>query len=182
MLTLTKMLGWKLSITGPQAGGGRFHYCDVIMGAIAYQITGPTIVYSTVYSDLRKHQISASLAFLRGIHRWPANSPHEWPVTRKMFSFDDVIMLINLSPSVTPWVVVTTTCGATGGGRAVGPGMFCFRWWPYWICCTCMCILYREAIKTLFILSIYLTFANYLMIDRYYLIMLRYLGLHSLTD
>ena len=27
------------------------HYGDVIMGAIAYQITGPTIVYSTVYSD-----------------------------------------------------------------------------------------------------------------------------------
>ena len=34
-----------------------FHYSDVIMGAIASQITSPTIVYSTVYSgaDQRKH-------------------------------------------------------------------------------------------------------------------------------
>ena len=52
------------------------------------------IVYSTVYSgaDHRKHQSSASLAFVRRIHRWPVNSPHKWPVTRKMFPFDDVIM------------------------------------------------------------------------------------------
>ena len=64
------------------------------MCAIASQITSLTIVYSTVYSDAdeRKHQSSASLAFVRGIHRGPVNSPHKWPVTRKMFSFDDVIM------------------------------------------------------------------------------------------
>ena len=70
------------------------HYNDVIMGAIASQITSLTIVYSTVYSDAdqRKHQSSASLAFVRGIHRGPVNSPHKWPVTRKMFPFDDVIM------------------------------------------------------------------------------------------
>ena len=37
-------------------------------------------------------QSSASLAFVRGIHRWPVNSPYKWPVTRKMFPFDDVIM------------------------------------------------------------------------------------------
>ena len=42
---------------------------------------------------LKKHQSSASLTFMRGIHRWPMNSPHKWPVTRKMFSFDDVIMV-----------------------------------------------------------------------------------------
>ena len=35
---------------------------------------------------------SASLAFVRGIHRRPVNSPHKWPVTQKMFPFDDVIM------------------------------------------------------------------------------------------
>ena len=64
------------------------------MGAIASQITSLTIVYSTVYSDAdqRKHQRSASLAFVRGIHRGPVNSPHKWPVMRKMFPFDDVIM------------------------------------------------------------------------------------------
>ena len=64
------------------------------MDAMASQITSLTIVYSTVYSgaDKRIHQSSASLAFVRGIHRGPANSPHKWPVTRKMFPFHDVIM------------------------------------------------------------------------------------------
>ena len=70
------------------------HYHDVIMGAMASQITSLTLVYSTVYSgtDKSKHQSSASLAFVWGIHRRPVNSPHKWPVTRKMFPFDDVIM------------------------------------------------------------------------------------------
>ena len=70
------------------------HYCGVIMGAMASQITSLTIVYLTVHSgaDQRKHESSASLAFLWGIHRWPVNSPHKWPVPRKMFSFGDVIM------------------------------------------------------------------------------------------
>ena len=64
------------------------------MGATASQITSPNIVYSTVYSgaDQRKHQSPASLAFARGIHRGPVNSPHKWPVTRNVFPFDDVIM------------------------------------------------------------------------------------------
>ena len=66
------------------------HYDDVIMSAIASRITSSTIVYSTVYSgaDQRKHENSASLAFVRGIHRGPVNSPHKWPVTRKMFPVD----------------------------------------------------------------------------------------------
>ena len=61
---------------------------------MASQITNLTIVYSTVYSgaDQRKHQSSASLAFVRRIHRWPVNSPHKWSVTGKMFPLDDVIM------------------------------------------------------------------------------------------
>ena len=73
-----------------------FHYSDAVMGPIASQITSLTIVYSTVYSgaDQRKHQSSASLAFVRGVHRGPVNSPHKWPVTRKVFPFDDVIMCI----------------------------------------------------------------------------------------
>ena len=51
------------------------HYNDVIMGAVASQITSLTIVYSTVHSgaDHRKHESSASLAFERGSHRWPVN-------------------------------------------------------------------------------------------------------------
>ena len=68
------------------------------MSAIASQITSLTIVYWSVYSDAdqRKHQSSASLAFVQRSHRWPVNSPHRWPVTRKMFPFDDVIMNSNL--------------------------------------------------------------------------------------
>ena len=70
------------------------HYCDVTMGPVASQITSLMIVYSSVYSgsDKRKHQSSASLAFVRGIHRGPVNYPHKWLVTRKMFPFDDTIM------------------------------------------------------------------------------------------
>ena len=66
-------------------------YDDVIMGAMASQITSLPIVYSTVYSDAdqRKHQSSASLAFVREIHRRRLNFPHNWPVTRKMFPFHD---------------------------------------------------------------------------------------------
>ena len=64
------------------------------MTMLASQITSPTVVYSIVYSAVnqRKHQSSASLAFVREIHRGPVNSPHKWPVTRKMFPFDDVII------------------------------------------------------------------------------------------
>ena len=71
------------------------HHNDVIMGAMASQITNLTIIYSTVYSgaDERKHQSSASLAFVWGNHRSLVNSPHKEPVTRKMFPFDDVIMI-----------------------------------------------------------------------------------------
>ena len=76
------------------------HFNDVIMSTVASQITSLTIVYAIVYSraDQRKHQSSASLAFVRGIHRWPVNSPHKWPVTRKMFPLDDVIMIYTCLP------------------------------------------------------------------------------------
>ena len=70
------------------------HYNGVIISAMASQITRLTIVYQTFYSgaDQRKHQSSVSPAGVRGIHRWPVNSPHKRPVTRKMFPSDDVIM------------------------------------------------------------------------------------------
>ena len=66
------------------------------MDVIASQITSLTIVYSIGYSgaDQIKHQSSASLAFVQGIHRRPVNSPHKWPVTRKKFPLDDVIMKV----------------------------------------------------------------------------------------
>ena len=62
-----------------------------VMGSL---ITSASIVNSTFNSgkDQRKHQSSASLAFVRGIPRSPVNSPHNVPVTRKMFPFNDFIM------------------------------------------------------------------------------------------
>ena len=63
------------------------------MVSMASQIACLTIVYPTVYSiEIKKNQRSASLAYVRGIHRWPVNSQHNWPVTQKMFPFGDVIM------------------------------------------------------------------------------------------
>ena len=92
-------------------------YSDVIMSAMAFQLTGVLIVYSTVCSgaDQRKHQSSASLVCVRGIHRWPmncpqspVNSPHksQWRGTcfRLMTSSwkQDIEMLETSAP---PWNV-----------------------------------------------------------------------------
>ena len=65
------------------------------MNTMACQTTGVSIVCSTVCSgaDQRKHQNSASLAFVMGIQRWPVDSPHKGLVTRKMFPFVDVIII-----------------------------------------------------------------------------------------
>ena len=65
-----------------------------MMDAMASQITGVLIVYSSVCSGTaqRKHQSSASLVFVRGMHRWPVNSSHKGSATRKMFPFDGVII------------------------------------------------------------------------------------------
>ena len=82
------------------------HYSDVIMCAMASKIAGVSIVYSTLCSDedQRKHQSPASLAFVRGIHRWPVNSPHKGSVTQKMFPFDDVIMRLVNSEAILEWI------------------------------------------------------------------------------
>ena len=79
----------------------KHHYSDVIMSVMASQITSLTIVYSTVYSgaDQRTHQCSESLAFVRGIHWWPVNSPHKGPVMQKMFPFDDIILMVDFLPN-----------------------------------------------------------------------------------
>ena len=106
---------------------GQWDYCDVIIGAMASQITSLSIVCSTVYSgaDQRKHQSSASMAFLRGIYRWPMNPPHKRPV---MFPFHDVIMMIMFCPILQTGQVyadqnVTTTSCAIQS----------FRWAVEWI-------------------------------------------------
>ena len=106
------------------------HYNDVIMGVIASQITSLAIVYSIVYSDAdqRKHQCSASLAFVWGINRGPVNSPHKWPVTREMFPFDDVIMCWNTSNSVVSIVAVDD--GGHSCARASASTMMTKVWLP----------------------------------------------------
>ena len=105
---------WEISnkvISDSRYGGhpkGKSHYCDVLMGATASRITSLTIVYSSVSSqitsltivylsvssgtDQRKHQSSASLAFVRGIHRWLVNSPRKGSVIGKSIPFYNVIM------------------------------------------------------------------------------------------
>ena len=88
--------GWYTEIIIAQGSCIFYHYSDVMTGAMASQIPGISIIYSSLGSgaDQRKHQSSVSLAFERGIHRWQVNSPHKGPVTRKMSPFDDVIMFI----------------------------------------------------------------------------------------
>ena len=92
------------------------HYNDIVMDAMASEITTLTIVYLTVYSgvDQRKYQTSAPLAFMGGIHRSPMNFPHKWLVTRKMFPFDDVIMnpkyyrqMIHINPLQSHKIITT---------------------------------------------------------------------------
>ena len=68
------------------------HCTDVIMVAMASQITSLTSVYSSVYSGAHQRNHQSSPAFVWGIHRWQVNSPYIWSVTRKMFPFVNVIM------------------------------------------------------------------------------------------
>ena len=85
----------------PHSFPGTSHYSVVIKGAMTFQTTVIPIVCSTVCSgaDQSKHQSSASLAFVRGIHQWRVGSPHKGPVTRKAFSFDEVIMVMQMNPT-----------------------------------------------------------------------------------
>ena len=89
----------------------KYRYNDDIMSTIASQTNSLTIVYSTIYSgaDQRKHQSSMSLASVRGIHRWPVNSPQKGPVPRKIFPFDDVIMKNIIAADVPAPVVARST-------------------------------------------------------------------------
>ena len=69
--------------TQQQQSNQQIHYSDVIMSAMTSQIAGVSTACSG--ADQRNHQISASLAIVKEIHRWAVNSPHNGPVTWKMF-------------------------------------------------------------------------------------------------
>ena len=84
---LHKLVYQRRPISGPIAVTSWWGRCRL-------KSPGPRLFTQPSGADQRKHQSSTSLAFARGIHRWPVNSPHEGPVTWKMFPFDDVIMRI----------------------------------------------------------------------------------------
>ena len=88
------------NVTTASATRGILHLSDVIMRAMASQITSVSIVYSNISSgaNQRKHYSSASLTCVRGIHRWPTNSPHKGPVTRNKCPFHDIIRSISAKP------------------------------------------------------------------------------------
>ena len=79
---------------------------------MASQINGISITCRTVCScaDQRKHQSSTSVAFVRG-----TTSNHKRPVTRKMFSFDGVIMK-NLHIIHTSQITITLDANRSASG------------------------------------------------------------------
>ena len=82
----------------------------------------PQHCFSNVYKDADqiKHQSAASLAFVRGIHRWPVNFPHKWPVTRKMFPFDDVIKHVVHSSRLAETYFAITNCDSPTAVKHIG--------------------------------------------------------------
>ena len=91
----------------------------------------------------KKYQCSASLAFVWRIHWWPVNSPHKWPVTWKIFPFDDVIMWMNnyialrgciyLSmPLFQCWLLLKQCKNAEDI-------VHCMVWW-WWYVRVCVCV------------------------------------------
>ena len=117
--------------------GNQMHYSDVAMSVMASQIIEVSIVYLNVCSGAyqRKHQSSVSLAFVRGIHRWPVNSPHKGPGMRKMFAFDDVIMLLQLlkDKGSTPLMPVKVTVCMISSEDTWEP--LCGSYWPLYTVC-----------------------------------------------
>ena len=78
---LSMPLSWINYITKTRPNVDR--YSGVIMSAMASLITSVTIICSNICSgaEQRKHQNSASLSFVRGIHRWPvvSRTKGQWP-------------------------------------------------------------------------------------------------------
>ena len=109
-----------------------WHYNDVRIGAMASQIISLTIVYSTFIQVQIKENIKAlSLAFVWGIHRWPVNSPHKWPVTWKMFSFI-LLIITHFLQRVTPFPIHHTPCKFNCPKKVVRMPVR-FLWSPAWI-------------------------------------------------
>ena len=82
-----------------------YHYSDVIIRAMASQITSVSIACSIICSSAGQRTRQSSLVFVRGIHRRPVDSPHNGPVMPKIIRFDDVIMQWN-NPQVSALLVL----------------------------------------------------------------------------
>ena len=82
-----------------------YHCSDVIMSVMASQITDISIICSTVCSgvDQRRHQSSASLAFVRGIHRWPVDCSHKQYAAHDIRRVREVSMGFPLQAKMDPW-------------------------------------------------------------------------------
>ena len=83
-----------------------YHHSDFILSAMVSQIP---IIYSIVCSGT--DHCSASLAFVRGLHRWSVNSSHKEPVMPRMLPFDDVIMILCCLGDC--WLLAAVACLAT---------------------------------------------------------------------
>ena len=122
------------------------------MSAMVSQITSLAIVCSTVYSgaDQIKHLRSASLAFVRGIHRSPVNSPPRGQRRWIFFPFDDTMVMCNRTwnSQYIPFNMMTSSngnifrvtgrlCGEFTGPRwipctkASDAELWCFLWSTY---------------------------------------------------
>ena len=96
------------------------------MGSIASQITSLPFVYSAVYSggDQRKHQISASLAFVRGFHGWSVISPQKWSIMRKCFHLMTSSSVLCVHLSAFEYAGEGESQRETGRGESIGIKMF----------------------------------------------------------
>ena len=82
------------------------HYSDIIMTTIASQNHQPHHCLLNRLFGRRSKKASKLRVTGLCVGNSPVNSPHKWPVTRKMFPFDDVIMMIWYSPQsyqLTTW-------------------------------------------------------------------------------
>ena len=108
------------------------HDNDVIMGAMVSQITSLAIVYRLFRHRSKKTSKLRVTGLCAG--NSPVNSPHKWPVTRKMFPFDDVIMktLGRVWCWLVGWMVICVRevgwCLWGGGGSGLASGLGWVGW------------------------------------------------------
>ena len=141
--------GLHLLLTPSLKRGSKFiniSYCTCCLACarrlvVKYLTSSKPLIQLLFWCRSKKRQSSESLAFLRGIHRWPVDSPHKGPVTRKMFPFDDVIMrqccsniIIHdfICPLWCPWSALTRVELVYHGQASLG-----IRNWNVLVCGWC---------------------------------------------